>query len=79
MCKIPIAKCSTSEPLPILYKHHQSGDIIIGAIMSQIYVFSAPATFSSPPSPELFDETVYVVVFFNKMLIRVLFQGLCHR
>ncbi|XP_078234918.1 vomeronasal type-2 receptor 26-like [Pogona vitticeps] len=61
MCKIPIAKCSTSEPLPILYKHHQSGDIIIGAIMSQIYVFSAPATFSSPPSPELFDETVYFI------------------
>uniref|UniRef100_A0ABM5GQ75 Vomeronasal type-2 receptor 26-like n=1 Tax=Pogona vitticeps TaxID=103695 RepID=A0ABM5GQ75_9SAUR len=57
-CQIPIAKCTISDPLPILYKHHQSGDIIIGAIMSQIYVFSALVTFTNRPSPDLFDDIV---------------------
>ncbi|XP_062993084.1 vomeronasal type-2 receptor 26-like [Elgaria multicarinata webbii] len=55
----PSAKCSISDPLPILHKHYQSGDFIIGGIMSQIYMFSNLIEFTKRPSKELFGDIIH--------------------
>ncbi|KAF7234753.1 hypothetical protein EYD10_18296 [Varanus komodoensis] len=55
-CQIRDAKCQISEPLPILHKHYQAGDLMIGGILSQIIVFSNLITFTKRPSLDLFDE-----------------------
>lgn len=54
----PPVKCPTSLPLSILHKYYHSGDFIIGAILSQIYVFSIPATFERNPSFDVSDNIV---------------------
>lgn len=58
VCKIPIAKCTTSDPLPILHESYQAGDLIIAAILSQIFIFSNAMTFEKHPSQDLVDEFV---------------------
>ncbi|XP_062993095.1 vomeronasal type-2 receptor 26-like [Elgaria multicarinata webbii] len=58
LCKVPSAKCTISEPLPILHKYYQPGDFITGGIISLIYMFSAPITFEKQPSQELFEDLV---------------------
>ncbi|CAI5797109.1 Hypothetical predicted protein [Podarcis lilfordi] len=54
-CKAAVAPCSIRDPLPILHKYFQSGDVVIAGIMSQIYITSSIA-FDEPPTPELFDD-----------------------
>lgn len=56
VCKLPNAKCSIRDPLPILHKYYQAGDLNIAGISSQNFVFSNPMTFEIPPSPELFGD-----------------------
>ncbi|ETE60992.1 hypothetical protein L345_13260, partial [Ophiophagus hannah] len=46
----PPVKCPISLPLSVLHKYYHPGDFIIGAIFSQIYVLSIPATFERNPS-----------------------------
>ncbi|XP_062993088.1 vomeronasal type-2 receptor 26-like [Elgaria multicarinata webbii] len=58
-CKIPNIKCSISDPLPVLHKYYQSGDLIIAGILSQIYILSKPITFSKLPSNELFEDMIH--------------------
>nr|XP_056720120.1 vomeronasal type-2 receptor 26-like [Euleptes europaea] len=59
MCKVPLFKCPIRDPLPILHKYYNSGDILIAGIMSQIYVAINPMTFEKCPSEELFDDLSY--------------------
>nr|XP_056720623.1 vomeronasal type-2 receptor 26-like [Euleptes europaea] len=56
MCEVPLFKCPIRDPLPIIHKYFKSGDLIIAAIMSQIYTFCNPITFENYPSEELFDD-----------------------
>lgn len=51
-------KCPISLPLAVLHKVYHPGDFIIGAILSQIYVFSTPATFERNPSFDVFDNVM---------------------
>ncbi|XP_025033050.1 vomeronasal type-2 receptor 26-like, partial [Python bivittatus] len=39
VCLIPSAKCSISEPLPVLHQQYQPGDFIVVGILSKIYIF----------------------------------------
>ncbi|XP_053120160.1 vomeronasal type-2 receptor 26-like [Hemicordylus capensis] len=55
----PAASCTISDPLPILHKFYQSGDLLIIGIISQIYVFSSQATFEKRPSSELYDDILH--------------------
>nr|XP_028566596.1 vomeronasal type-2 receptor 26-like [Podarcis muralis] len=57
-CKIPNIECSVTNPLPILHKYHQPGDLIIAGIMSQIYIFFNSIDFRKCPSSDLFDDIV---------------------
>nr|XP_056720105.1 vomeronasal type-2 receptor 26-like [Euleptes europaea] len=59
VCKVLVTKCTLSEPVPILHKYYQSGDLIIAGIISQIYIFSKSITFEKPPSPEFLDEQIH--------------------
>uniref|UniRef100_A0ABM5GQA4 Vomeronasal type-2 receptor 26-like n=1 Tax=Pogona vitticeps TaxID=103695 RepID=A0ABM5GQA4_9SAUR len=61
VCQIPIMKCSIGDPLLFHHKHFQPGDVSIGAIMSQIYQFSAMITFGHHPTIDLFEDIFYFV------------------
>ncbi|XP_048372750.1 vomeronasal type-2 receptor 26-like [Sphaerodactylus townsendi] len=56
MCKVPLSKCPIRDPLPIVHKYYKSGDLIIAAILSQIYIAIDPIMFEKCPSEELFAD-----------------------
>nr|XP_020670689.1 vomeronasal type-2 receptor 26-like [Pogona vitticeps] len=56
-CRI---KCRIRDPLPILHKYIGPGELTIGGIISQTFIFSMPPSFENYPSQELFDDTVVV-------------------
>ncbi|XP_061445975.1 vomeronasal type-2 receptor 26-like [Rhineura floridana] len=53
------AHCKISDPLPIQHKYYHSGDLIIGGIISQIFMFFSPITFERHPSHELLDVVYF--------------------
>ncbi|XP_061447420.1 vomeronasal type-2 receptor 26-like [Rhineura floridana] len=55
-CNAPIAKCNINDPLSILHKYYQSGDLIIAGIISQFFMFSGEITFDQHPSLELIND-----------------------
>ncbi|XP_029140389.1 vomeronasal type-2 receptor 26-like [Protobothrops mucrosquamatus] len=59
LCKISSAKCSISNPLPLLHKQYQPGDLIIAGILSKIYILYDMMEFKEAPSSDLFDEILY--------------------
>ncbi|XP_053117326.1 vomeronasal type-2 receptor 26-like [Hemicordylus capensis] len=61
MGKVPIGKCTMSNPLPNLHKYYQPGDPIIAGIMSQIYIASKMITFMSQPSQELIEDFYHYI------------------
>lgn len=56
VCKVPMAQCTISDPLPILHESYQAGDLNIAAVLSQIFIFSNARTFKKHPSQDLVDE-----------------------
>ncbi|XP_062993085.1 vomeronasal type-2 receptor 26-like [Elgaria multicarinata webbii] len=68
VCNSINAKCSISDPLPILHTHYQSGDFIIGGIMSQIYMRSNMTEFTIRPSKELFENMVFLIHIYQHIL-----------
>ncbi|XP_032092355.1 vomeronasal type-2 receptor 26-like [Thamnophis elegans] len=52
------AKCTINNP-SIKYKSYHSGDLIIGGIISVIYMMSNLITFKRIPSEELLDDPIY--------------------
>ncbi|XP_077776767.1 vomeronasal type-2 receptor 26-like [Podarcis muralis] len=70
-CKIPNIECSISNPLPILHKYYQPGDLIIAGIMSQIYIFFNSIDFEKCPSSDLFDDIVIMTQLYQHILALV--------
>ncbi|XP_077776750.1 vomeronasal type-2 receptor 26-like [Podarcis muralis] len=68
VCKLPNAKCSTRDPLPILHKYYQPGDLNIAGISSQNFVFSSPMTFEKPPSTELFGDIMVLTQLYQHIV-----------
>lgn len=56
------AKCIINNP-SIKYKSYHSGELIIGGIISLIYMIYNLITFKKNPSEELLDDPVYVIDF----------------
>lgn len=57
LCKfLPLPLCSVREPVRILHKYYQAGDLIVAGIISQIYIFSDTMTFEKYPAQELSDD-----------------------
>lgn len=56
ICNISHSKCSTADPLPILHKQYQAGDINIAGIISQIHLFYMMMDFKKSPSSDLFED-----------------------
>ncbi|XP_026544607.1 vomeronasal type-2 receptor 26-like [Notechis scutatus] len=52
----PIYNCKLSRPLPVVHKYYQSGDLIIAAIIYQVFFLSNEITFQSLPSHEVLDH-----------------------
>nr|XP_028560148.1 vomeronasal type-2 receptor 26-like [Podarcis muralis] len=59
-CKTHIVKCHVHDPHPPLHKYHQSGDLILGGLASQIFIISKQLSFTEEPPPTLFEELIVV-------------------
>ncbi|KAG8140777.1 hypothetical protein E2320_003430 [Naja naja] len=49
--------CIVGDPVPILHKYYQPGEVIVAGILSQIYIFSNTIHFHEKPSTSLFYDT----------------------
>ncbi|XP_062993102.1 vomeronasal type-2 receptor 26-like [Elgaria multicarinata webbii] len=61
--KYPSLQCSIRDLVPTLHKYYQSGDLIIGGIMSQVFIFSNTITFEKHPSLELSDHMIMTQLY----------------
>ncbi|XP_066486017.1 vomeronasal type-2 receptor 26-like [Tiliqua scincoides] len=52
--------CSITDPSQFSYKYHQSGDFIVGAIVSQFACIFDDISFSQHPKTKLFDELISI-------------------
>ncbi|KAG8127380.1 hypothetical protein E2320_014299, partial [Naja naja] len=50
------------SPLPVAHKYYQSGDLIIAAIIYQVFFLSNEITFQSLPSHEVLDQYIKVKI-----------------
>ncbi|XP_039180273.1 vomeronasal type-2 receptor 116-like [Crotalus tigris] len=60
MWNSPIHSCKLRDPLPIVHKYYQSGDLIIAAIIYQVFFLSNEITFQSVPSYDVLDQYLYL-------------------
>lgn len=58
-------KCLENEPLPVPHEWYQSGDFLIGGIMSHMIYHFHVQNFDKHPSHELFDMTRQVTFNFK--------------
>ncbi|KAG8140775.1 hypothetical protein E2320_003436, partial [Naja naja] len=58
----PIGNCRISRPPSVVHKYYQSGDLIIAAIIYQVFSLSNEITFQSLPSREVLDQYLKVKV-----------------
>ncbi|KAK9397869.1 type-2 vomeronasal receptor [Crotalus adamanteus] len=56
----PGSNCKLSSPLPIVHKYYQPGDLIIAAIIYQVFFLSNEITFQSLPSREVLDQYLFL-------------------
>ncbi|KAK9397849.1 type-2 vomeronasal receptor [Crotalus adamanteus] len=62
------SKCSITEPLPILHKQYQSGNINIAGIISQLYLFHMMMDFKTAPSSDLFEDSIIMTQIYQHIL-----------
>ncbi|XP_061447610.1 vomeronasal type-2 receptor 26-like [Rhineura floridana] len=60
VCQAHVVKCRIQDPPHPLHTYHQSGDFIIGGILSHGGFVSSPGTFTEEPPPALPEELVVV-------------------
>ncbi|XP_032092338.1 vomeronasal type-2 receptor 26-like [Thamnophis elegans] len=60
--------CIVGDPVPILHKYYQSGDVIVAAILSQIYIFSNTIQFYEKPSTDFFYDIQVVTQLYQHIL-----------
>nr|XP_020633688.1 vomeronasal type-2 receptor 26-like [Pogona vitticeps] len=58
VCQLAPLRCISSDPLP-LHQKYQSGDLLVGGILSQTFYFLSETKFEERPSPKLFFDLVY--------------------
>ncbi|XP_053120296.1 extracellular calcium-sensing receptor-like [Hemicordylus capensis] len=60
VCKADIAKCRVNDPNPPLHQYHQSGDLLLGGIVSWTGIISNSMAFMEEPPQTLFEELIVV-------------------
>ncbi|XP_032092329.1 vomeronasal type-2 receptor 26-like [Thamnophis elegans] len=60
MCISSVPICNLKDPLPIVHKYYQSGDLIIAAIIYQVLFVSNEITFQSVPSHNVLDQYLFL-------------------
>ncbi|XP_054850239.1 vomeronasal type-2 receptor 26-like [Eublepharis macularius] len=68
MCQIPFDNCPVAKPLPLFHKYYQPGDLIIGGIISHIYISSDVITFKEHLHQETNDELIVLTQNYQHIL-----------
>nr|XP_028566595.1 vomeronasal type-2 receptor 26-like [Podarcis muralis] len=63
-----LPQCSINEPVPIIHKYYQSGDLIIAGIISQIYISSSTISFEQHPALELSNDHMVLTQNYQHIL-----------
>ncbi|XP_032092100.1 vomeronasal type-2 receptor 26-like [Thamnophis elegans] len=66
--KSDMKNCKVNDPLPILHNYFQSGDLIMGAITSLVFMPPDPATFSKNPHHSFIREPMVQPKFYQHIL-----------
>ncbi|KAG6491494.1 type-2 vomeronasal receptor [Crotalus adamanteus] len=66
--KVPLAKCTITEPASIPHKYYQSGDLIVGGIISQTFVISERISFRCHPSKDGLVEHILLSQSYQHIL-----------
>ncbi|XP_067325684.1 vomeronasal type-2 receptor 26-like [Anolis sagrei] len=61
VCEVPVSQCFVGDLFAIRHKYYQSGDLIIGGILSQIYIPFDGILFKMHPSQNLREEHMYAI------------------
>ncbi|KAH0626261.1 hypothetical protein JD844_001156 [Phrynosoma platyrhinos] len=68
---IPVTKCGTNNPLSIKHKHYRPGDLLIGGIIPQFFVFIEEVTFQTDPSAAPYRLPLYFLQNYQQILALV--------
>ncbi|XP_061447612.1 vomeronasal type-2 receptor 26-like [Rhineura floridana] len=68
VCQAHIVKCRIQYPHRPLHTYHQSGDFIIGGIVSHGGFISSPGKFTEEPPPALPEELIVMPKFYQHIL-----------
>ncbi|XP_058038463.1 vomeronasal type-2 receptor 116-like [Ahaetulla prasina] len=68
MLTSPIYNCKLSSPLPVVHKYYQSGDLIIAAIIYQVFFLSNEIIFESLPTREVLDQYMFITHNYQQAL-----------
>ncbi|XP_066486362.1 vomeronasal type-2 receptor 26-like [Tiliqua scincoides] len=71
LCKAYVVNCGINGPQPLQHKYPQPGELIIGGITSQTFIFSFPLDFTAQPSSTVFEEFVVVTKYYQQILALV--------
>ncbi|XP_029140003.1 vomeronasal type-2 receptor 26-like [Protobothrops mucrosquamatus] len=66
--KYDMKSCKVNDPLPILHTYFQSGDFIMGAITSLVFMPPDPTTFSEDPHHSFIREPIVQTKFYQHIL-----------
>ncbi|KAF7234668.1 hypothetical protein EYD10_18336 [Varanus komodoensis] len=65
ICKVDTTQCPVSDSLPIPHEWHQTEDLLIGGIASQIIYIFRQLSFEEHPSKKLFEIPFMVTKFYQ--------------
>ncbi|XP_063158487.1 vomeronasal type-2 receptor 26-like [Candoia aspera] len=67
-CKTQIRKCRIQDPIPIVHRYFQPGDLIIGGITSFVFITTDVESFDQVPFHSLVGEPLILIKYYQHIL-----------
>ncbi|XP_070810349.1 vomeronasal type-2 receptor 26-like [Pituophis catenifer annectens] len=71
VCRVPVSKCSQTQPLTNLLKYHQPGDQILGGIFSQSFIYMSILQYRRHPFQDMLLDHVLLTQSYQHILALV--------
>ncbi|XP_060137320.1 vomeronasal type-2 receptor 26-like [Zootoca vivipara] len=69
--QVQSVKCTTNNPVHVQYEWHETGDLVIGAMVSHLYYIVPELFFKKHPSQVVIDTPLVVTKFYQHILALV--------